>query len=701
MSLARFLAPESIALVGASPDHGRIRGALLHVLRSNGFAGALYPVNPHYGEIDGLACYPTVGAIGRPVDLAILAVPAPDVPAALEDCAAARLPYALIISSGFAEEGGRRLALQEEIRAIAARTGLRIAGPNAEGFHNELASISATFSPVVERRADSFVAQDGKRVGIVAQSGGMGFALYNRGRALGLPFSSVISTGNEVDLDATDFFRHLVEDPDTGIILLFLESIRDPHGFMAAAERAAERGKPVIAVKVGASPAGERAAASHTASMAGWDAAYGAVFLRYGIIPADDPDEAVGVAAALSTCPRAAGRRAAIVTVSGGAGAWCADMLTEARLELPELSSGLQQRLAREIPSFGSTRNPVDVTAQAVHTGALARVIGHLAQSEEIDLIAVVLSLGNAARVALGTETLAELRAASAKPLLFHSYTVPSELAKRSMAAAGIIVQPGLYELGRAARALTLPPPVPRAPATDLPASPILAALADRVGTLAEHEAKRILAGVGFDLPPEILVQDEAGLAAAADAIGFPLVLKIQSPDLPHKSDVGGVALDLPDLAAARAARRAMLVRVAGLQSAPRIDGVLVQKMAPPGYEMIVAALRDPGFGPVMMVGAGGVTTELYQDVAHRLAPLDEAEARAMLRSLANWRLLEGFRGHAPADIDALVRLVLQVSAFAWANRDRVLEVELNPVIVHPAGAGLTIVDALITLGAP
>lgn len=698
MSLARFLAPDSIALVGASPDRSRIRGALLHVLRSNGFGGALYPVNPHYGEIDGLACYPTVGAIGQPVDLAILAVPAPDVPAALEDCAAARLPYALIISSGFAEEGSRRRALQEEVRAIAARTGLRVAGPNAEGFHNELASISATFSPAVEQRADGFTALDGKRVGIVAQSGGMGFALYNRGRALGLPFSLVISTGNEVDLDASDFFRHLVEDPETGILLLFLESIRDPQSFMAAAARAAELGKPVIAVKIGTSPAGERAAASHTASMAGWHAAYGAAFLRHGIISAGDPDEAVGIAAALSTCPRAAGRRAAIVTVSGGAGAWCADMLTEARLELPELSPALQRRLAAEIPSFGSARNPVDVTAQAVHTGALARVIRHLAQSDEIDLIAIVLSLGSTARVPLSTETLAELRAASAKPLLFHSYTVPSELAKRSMAAAGAIVQPGLFELGRAARALTLPPPVPRAPAPDLPSSPVLA---NRVGTLAEHEAKRILAGAGFNIPPEILVLDEAGLAAAADTIGFPLVLKIQSPDLPHKSEVGGVALGLPDLLAARDARLAMLARVSGLQPAPRIDGVLVQKMARPGYEMIVAALRDPGFGPVMTVGAGGITTEIYRDVAHRLAPLDEAEARAMLRSLTGWRLLEGFRGHPPADIDALVRLVLQVAAFAWANRDRVLEVELNPVIVHPAGAGVTIVDALITLAAP
>jgi acetate---CoA ligase (ADP-forming) len=702
MSLARFLAPDSIALIGASPDRTKIRGALLHILRSNGFAGAIYPVNPSYREIDGLVCYPTAAAIGRAADLAVLAVPAPRVPAALEDCAAAGIAHALIISSGFAEAGGERSALQDEIRAISQRTGMRIAGPNAEGFHNELAGVSATFSPVVERRADNYIAKDGRRVGIVAQSGGMGFALYNRGRELGLPFSTVISTGNEVDLGAADFFRHLVEDPDTGIVLLFLESIRDPQGFMAAAARAVELGKPVIAAKVGASPAGERAAASHTASMAGWDAAYGAAFKRFGIITAADPDEAVGIAAALSTCPRAAGRRAAIVTVSGGAGAWCADMLTGARLELPELSPALQKAIAAEIPSYGSTRNPVDVTAQAVHTGSLGRVIARLGQSDEIDLIAIVLSLSSTTRIALGTEALAALRAGSAKPLLFYSYTMPSDFAKRALAAAGAIVQPGLYELGRAARALTLPIPIPVAPPPETPYAPMLRAMpAGRHGTLAEHEAKQILAGSGIALPPEILVRDETELAAAAAEIGFPLVVKIQSPDLPHKTEIGGVALDLHDLAAARAARCAMLARAEQLDPAPRIDGVLVQAMAPPGLEMIVASVRDPGFGPVMTIGAGGITTELYQDVAHRLAPLGEAEALAMLKELANWRLLNGFRSHEPADVAALVRLVVQVSGFAWAHRDRVVEVELNPVIVHAAGAGVTIVDALITLAAP
>lgn len=696
-SLDRLLAPRSIALIGASPERGKIRGALLHILRANGFAGALYPVNPSYREIEGLACYPDIAAIGQPVDLALIAVPAPGVPAVLEACAAAGVSFATIISSGFAEEGGVRAMLQEQMQEIARRTGLRLLGPNAEGFHNELANVSATFSPVVERLPDAFTVKGCKRIGIVAQSGGMGFALYNRGRALGLAFSSVISTGNEADLSAADFFRHLVEDPETGVVLLFLESIRDPAGFAAAAARAVELGKPVVVAKIGASPAGERATASHTASMAGWDAAYRAVFQRFGMLTARDPDEAVALAAALATSPRAAGKRAAIVTVSGGAGAWCADLLADAGLELPALSQDLQRAIALELPSYGSACNPVDVTAQAVHNGALARSITKLGRSDEVDLLVLVLGLASATRVALGTEVLAELRAGTDKPILIFSYTIPSATARRVMAEAGAVIQSGLSEIAAAARALTerrlgqAVRPAARSSCLVLPA--------DRVGVLAEHESKRLLAGAGISIPAEILVGDEAGLVQAAAEIGFPLALKLQSRDLPHKTEIGGVTLNLSDLDSARAAYRTMLAQAATLDPQPRIDGILMQKMARPGVELIIGAVRDPGFGPVVTIGAGGIATELHRDIRHVLAPLDPATALAALRELAIWPLLHGFRGRAPADVAALAALIVAVGDIACAEADRIAEIELNPVIVHEAGAGCTIIDALITLG--
>jgi acyl-CoA synthetase (NDP forming) len=695
MTLDRFLAPRSIALIGASPERGRIRGTLLHTLRGNGFPGALYPVNPSYQAIDGLTCYPNVAAIGVAIDLAVIAVPAHIVPQALEECGQAGTAHALIISSGFAEEGGARAALQDEIHAIARRTGMRISGPNAEGFHNEVAQVSATFSPTVERRDDAFTIAGARRIGVIAQSGGMGFALYNRGRALGLAFSTVISTGNEVDLGAADFFQHLVQDRDTGVILLFLESIRQPETFMEAARQAAELGKPVVAVKIGASAVGIRAAASHTASMAGWDSAYRAVFERFGILTAADPDEAIGIAGTLATCPRAEGKRAAIVTVSGGAGAWGADVLDAAGIALPELSPDLQRALAAEIPSYGSARNPVDVTAQAVHSGALARCIAMLGRSDEVDLILVVLSMTSSTRVALGSEGLAALRSSTAKPLLLFSYTIPSDFARHAFASAGAMVQSGLTEVASAMRALSLPVPVVRASSPSAPKT----ALPVHSGTLAEYEAKRILADCGIAVPQEILVRDAAELAIAAAALGFPLALKLQSAALPHKSEIGGVALSLGDLRSAGDAMAGMLARAARLDLSQPIDGVLAQRMAPPGIEVIVGVVRDPAFGPVLTVGAGGFDAELRRDIVHRLAPLDAGEALAMLQSLTIWPLLDGFRGRDIADVAVLARLIVQLGDFAAAHSERVLEVELNPVIVHARGAGVTIVDALLTLG--
>ncbi|HZB91850.1 MAG TPA: CoA-binding protein, partial [Stellaceae bacterium] len=345
-ALDRFFAPDGIAVIGASPELTKIRGVLLHMLRQNGYAGRLYPVNPSYGEIDGIACHASLAAIAAPVDLALIAIPAERVLPALEDCARHGVKHAVIISSGFAEQGGAQARLQEEIAAFARRTGLRISGPNAEGFYSARARLAATFSPAVEVKPQHEALTLGeRRIGVVAQSGGMGFALYNRGRALGLAFSHVISTGNEADLAAGDFFHYMVHDDETAAILLFLEGVRDPETFIAAAAAAAERQKPVIIAKIGRTVAGARAAQSHTASMAGWSAAYDAVFRRYGIIAAADPDEAVAIAAAFVTSPLPRGDRVAVVTASGGAGAWAADALAGAGLALPELSAPLQQAI--------------------------------------------------------------------------------------------------------------------------------------------------------------------------------------------------------------------------------------------------------------------------------------------------------------------------------------------------------------------
>ncbi|MBV8921919.1 acetate--CoA ligase family protein, partial [Bradyrhizobium sp.] len=418
--LHSFFAPQSIALIGASRDHEKIPGRLLAMLRKNEYPGRLYLINPNYAEIDGLACYKSIADVGAAVDLAIIVIPARAVLAALEQCGAAGVKNAVIISSGFAEEGGESAAMQDAIAALAKRTGMRISGPNAEGFYSQVQRVAATFSPAVDVKADvAPLVATTRRIGIVAQSGGIGFAIFNRARTLGIAPSYVVSAGNESDLGAGEFFEYMVQDAATDVILLFIEGIRDVDRFLAAAGRAAELRKPVIVIKVGRSQAGGRAAASHTASMAGWSAAYDAVFAKYGFIVSNDLDEAVTTAAVLATNPLPAGDRVAVLTVSGGAGIWGADSVSVQGLQVPELSPAIQAVIMELLPSYGTAKNPIDVTAQGVNSGGLQRSIDLLAASDEVDAILVVLSLSSDVRMPFKEIELKPLIAAQKKPVLF------------------------------------------------------------------------------------------------------------------------------------------------------------------------------------------------------------------------------------------------------------------------------------------
>ena len=696
--LATFLAPRSIAVSGASPEKRKIRGALLHVLRGCGFAGKIFPVNPSYREIDGLACYPDAAAIGAEVDLALICIPAPAVLPALEACSDAGVGNAVIISSGFAEgEAAAAEELQHRIAEFARRSGMRICGPNAEGFHNEVAKVSATFSPAIEALANAGAVACTKRVGVVAQSGGIGFALYNRGRSLGLAFSSVISTGNEADLTAADFFEHLAADAETSGVLLFLESIRDPARFRSAAQTAARAGKPVVVLKAGRSLAGRQASQSHTASLAGWEAGYDAFFRHCGIAVAADLDEALCVIAALATNPRARGRHVAILTASGGAGALAADVLTKAGLDVAELSGKTQARLRGFIPAYGAARNPVDITAQGAYEGGALRAAELLLADAAVDMLAIVTSLANPTRVTLDPRQLFELAERARKPLLVHSYAIPSELGRGSMALAGIVLMPSLTLLGLAARALAETSPATDAAWQRSSAQAPLDQLGE-AGAMTEFATKRLLAECGIAVPPARLVARASELERAAAELGFPLALKIQSPDIPHKSEAGGVRLGVADGAALIEAYRAVIEAARRFAPSARIDGVSLEPMAAPGIEIIIGAVDDPTVGPVVTIGAGGVATELYGDCVQRLAPISEPEARAMLSELRIHPMLEGFRAAPPADLGAVARLAADVSRLAAAGVGRIAELELNPVIVHPQGQGCTIADALLVV---
>ena len=700
--LHSFFWPESIAVLGASPDLHRIRGRLLHQLRENGFPGRILPINPSYQEIAGLPCYSSIAAVGTPVDLALVAIPAAGVAPALEECALAGVKNALIISSGFAEEGGAAGDMQAALVDVTQRTGIRACGPNCEGYFNALGKVATTFSPTVEVKEDEHtVLVSDRRVGVIAQSGGIGFALFNRGKAAGIGFSYVISTGNEADLNMADFLDYMVEDPNTHAVMLFCEAVRNGPSFVAALDKARRIGKPIIAIKVGRSNAGSRASASHTASLSGSYTTYHAIFERYGVIEAEDADEAVAIAGVLVTCPLPRGRSVGIVTPSGGGGVWMADTLSACGLLVPPLSADMQARLRPVMPSYGASGNPVDVTAQGSQTGpATMTAMEQLAQSDEIDMLVLITSLASVTRISLDGPRVRATAQRCNKPMTVWTYTLPSEFGRAGAAGCGLFVHSDLRNVGVAISKLAgyaeaLAQPIPETP--DLAGIAPLPPNLPRV--LPEYAAKHALSAF-LPSSSEQLATTAAEAVDAATALGFPVALKIQSPDLPHKTEAGGVRLNLADAASVRAAYDTMMRDVLAFKPDARIDGTTVQTMAPKGHELVIGMVNDPTFGPVLMVGYGGVTVELFGDVAHSPAPVDETEAERMIRSLRSAPLLTGFRGSKPIDLAPAASLIARLSDAALAYADRIAEMEFNPVILHADGSGLTIADALVTLKA-
>ncbi len=696
-----FFWPKSIAFVGASPDHDTIRGKLLMFAVKNGFAGHLYPVTRTHREVDGHKAYPTVSAIGAPVDLAVITIPAKFVVEAVEDCARAGVPNVMIIASGFAEEGGAAAGLQQKLAEIGGRTGMRIAGPNCEGFYNALGNVAATFSPVVDdlQGAQVFEAAPDKRVGVVSQSGGLGFALLTRGRAAGLSFSYVISSGNEVDLSTAHYLEYMVEDPQTQIVMLLCEAIRDGERFKRAAQRASELGKPIVVIKIGGSDAGARAAASHTASLTGSQTAYHAVFQRYGVIEAANLDEAVAITVVLATCPLPRGRRVGIVTASGGGGAIAADTFANAGLVVPELSDMVKATIRPLIPPHASAMNPVDITAQGGRTGpVIMRCMEILSESDDVDMIAVVISTAREHHVSVIADKVKAV-VKSGTPVTFWTYTLPSLIGRKTIAEGGATLFQDVRLCAVAFRKLvdyaehraglgqeTIGPAQPLQLGANLPRA------------LSEHRVKSLLAPYGLSSKGERLVQSATEAAEAAATLGFPVVLKIQSADILHKTEIGGVVVNLADAYAVRSAYDAIRASVTRHKPNAVIEGMLVQKMAPKGHELVIGMVNDPTFGPIMMAGFGGVTVELFGDVVHRPAPFGVDDAKDMIRSLKSAKLLEGFRGAKPIDITPAAELVATLSHVAAVNRDQIQEMEFNPVILHADGSGLTIADALIVL---
>lgn len=702
--LTRFLAPRSVAVVGASSNPHRLGGRLLDNLQRRGFPGPLYPINPGHDEIQGLAAYASVTDLPEAPDLVLVIVRGELVLDILEACAAKGAIGAVVFSSGFAEAGDEGHD-EDGIRELAARTGLIVSGPNGEGFFNAVDRVGATFSPTLTYDDEADVAPH-RAVSVIAQSGGAGFSIFNRGFAKGLGFRHVVSTGNEACLGSLDVAAHLIEDPDVRVLAMFVEGFKDGQRLAPLAARAADLGKPLIIAKAGQSGSGRRAAVSHTATLAGSDAAYQAIADYHGILSGDDADEIADIAGALATCEPAAGPRVAVVTTSGGNGVWMADTVERLGLQVPELSPAVQAEIGKILPFFGATANPVDVTAQTAHDGGVFKVMDVLDACDEVDMIAVAGPLASVEFVSQSADDLARFARSGQKPVLYFAYSLPTVDNIRRLAEMGIYCYTTLGGIGNALKALADygafqarwktqtardqgPTAVDQGPPVDGPPPP-----ARQV--VCEHQALAWLAAHGIAVAAGELATTVDEAVAAAKRIGGAVALKGQSPDLPHKSDAGAVVVGVAgDEAVAVAYDRVVeACRAAGVTAS--LDGVLVQAMAAPGHEMLAGILVDEDYGPLVLVGRGGIDAETVPDRVLAPAPMGQAEARAMIGRLASAPLLAGTRGRPAADVGALADLLVILSRLAATWPDRLTEMDLNPVIVHEPGAGVTVVDALI-----
>ena len=712
-SLDALFWPRAIALVGVSPDKTIIRGRIVEAVTLHGFDGPLYAVSRSHDEIAGIACYPSVEALPGPVDLAIITIPAEHVAATLRACGKCGVKAAVVISSGFGEERGDAGAARQQVIAdIAREFDMAVVGPNAEGFLNGRMPLAATFSPAVVHVENGLrpEASRARGMAVVSQSGGIGFSFFHRGRPKAMNFSFVVSTGNEAGLSAMDIADYLVEDDETAVVLAFLEGIRSPEKLLRVATRAASLRKPLIFAKVGRSEAAAAAAASHTASLAGAARSYDAVFRRYGIVPGEDQEHMVDVGAAFAffgdRLPK--GTRVGVLTPSGGAGAWLADVCELHGLTVPELDAQTRAVIDRMLPAYGASRNPVDVTAQVIFTVGYAPPLELLAGAPGIDAVLVAGSLSHARYIERDFENLVRIGRSVDKPVIFCGYTRADPHAVELLARAGFSCTTSMANAAKAVLAMN----AYRAflerfdGTTSQPAridGSLMGGLSDagEGATVCEHDAKMLLSSQGVGgIPAGALALDAGEAARVAGELGGPVAMKVQSGDIPHKSESGGIALGIEGAAAAHEAFERVTGNARAFAPGAVIRGVRVERMADAGVEVIVGVSRDPDFGPMLAVGLGGVLVEVLDDVALSPAPVDAVEAREMLRGLRGRRILDGVRGAPPADIDALVALLVSVSELAASAGDALEALDLNPVIVHPRGQGITVADAGIVTGA-
>lgn len=696
--LSAVFRPRAIAVVGASDDPVKIGGRPLAFLLRHGYAGRVFPVNPSRATVQGLPAFPSVAAIPEDVDLAIVVVPAERVEESLEAAAAKGITAAIVFSSGFAEVSDAGRAAQTRLRELAERTGLRIIGPNCQGFAHLPSRLVATFaSPFLKPGLAT------GPIAMVSQSGAMAGMIYEMARAAGLGLNYWVSTGNEADVQAAEILGEVVEDPETRVACCYLEDVKDAVRFREALARAHRAGVPVFVLKSGRTAVGRRAASSHTGALAGEDAVYDAVFADWGAIRCADPAELLALPQAFLRY-RDAGRRVAILSNSGGLGVLSVDLCVDLGLVPAEFTTETTASLRAALPDFAAAANPVDLTAQMLTDPAmLTHVLPALEADPGVDAIVFQIALLGAA-TDLGRLVADVAHVAQRTPKVV-AVSCPQRPVVDAFRAGGVlafddasVVLRSLACLARAterrprwlARTTAGPAPAPAAP-------PLPAGRTPRQ-FLNEWESQRLLAPFGLPLVDTVFVTAGAAAPDAADQLGYPVVVKVCAAALPHKSDVGGVALGLPDRAAVAEACRRIEADVRARAPGVALEGFVIQRQARGVLELALGVKTDPVFGPVVLVGSGGVLIEVLRDFRLLLPPIDAAAAEEALRALRIGALWDGVRGGAPLDLPAAVDLLRRLGEAACGLGATIAEIDLNPVLVGRRGEGVTILDALVRL---
>lgn len=691
--LEPLLNPKSIAILGASAELDKINGRPLKYLLAKGYRGKIFPVNPKYGRIGELKCYPDIASLPQPPDLAIVAVPARAVAPSLRALGERGAKAAIVFSSGFSEMGEAGRALEDEAVAVARAAGLRLLGPNCLGLINAYDNVMATFGQYAEG------ATLPGPVGFVTQSGAFGTAIAALARRRGLGLGYFVNTGNEGDVEFVQVMRAVLEDSRVTVGAGYIEGLRDGRGLVELAEYALRAGKPLVVAKVGKTDAGARAAASHTGSLAGADNVFDGVIRGCGIVRARNEEQMLDIVEAFARCSLPAGNGLGIVTQSGGAGVLMADRAEELGIRVPVLAAATQAQLKQVIPGFGTAANPVDVTGQFVaEPGLLRNSVRIVLDDPQVHVAVVWLQLMDAYVDQL-LAIFEEIKATATKPFIVCWVAAP-ERALEGLRTRGIAVLRGAEPAVDACAALMrfaearrqfLAEEGTRAKSRLQPFD-----LKEYSGSIPTLAARAMLAQSGVECAACELARSAEEAVAAAGRLGYPVALKIESPGILHKTEAHGVKLGLRDAQAVRLAYAAVVESARRHDAQARIDGVIVQAMARADVEMVVGLQRDRAFGTVVMAGLGGIHVEVLKDVVFRRAPVTVAEAGRMLDELRGRTLLDGVRGKRAVDRAALARLISAVSCFGAAAGERLESLDVNPVLAGPNGA--TAVDWLLLL---